>query len=212
MYQFVTYVTDSGFVYIIGELKYFGDVGNIIIRTSLGDLSACVFTPDSFGGRPVVQTASGWSNVLALTDTGVVFTWGRSDLGQLGRPHLSDCLSGSPRTPEFDPLPGRVSFGDDDGSVTRIVDIRAGSEHCLAVDSDGNLWTWGWNEHGMCGVLENTLSENDSLDCPGGNKHYPFVIQPSRVNLLPVSTCQGLRPATTRLIGAGYGHSFACVV
>ncbi|KAF6767877.1 hypothetical protein AHF37_06759 [Paragonimus kellicotti] len=212
MYQFVTYVTDAGFVYIIGELKYFGEDGNIIIPTSLGDLPARVFTPDSFGGRPAVQTASGWSNALALTDTGVVFTWGRSDLGQLGRPHLLDCHSGSSPTPEFDPLPGRVSFGDDDGSVTRIVDIRAGSEHSLAIDSEGNLWTWGWNEHGMCGVPNNTISENDSLNYAGDNKHCPCVVQPTRVNLLPVSSCQGLRLPTARLTGAGYGHSFACVV
>ncbi|KAA3673872.1 secretion-regulating guanine nucleotide exchange factor, partial [Paragonimus westermani] len=226
-------LTDAGFVFIIGELRYFGEDGNVIIRSSSGDLPAYMFTPDSFGGRPIVQTASGWSNVLALTalfvhfsshfytelwfdyfaaDTGVLFTWGRSDLGQLGRPHLSDCHSGSPRIPEFDPFPGRVSFGDDDGSVTRIVDIRAGAEHSLAVDSDGDLWTWGWNEHGMCGIPKNAISESVSLDCSGGIKHCPCVIQPSRVNLLPLSTCQGLRPATTRLIGAGYGHSFAYVV
>ncbi|KAF8566092.1 hypothetical protein P879_06057, partial [Paragonimus westermani] len=205
-------LTDAGFVFIIGELKYFGEDGNVSIGTISGDIPAYMFTPDSFDGRPIVQTASGWSSVFALTDTGVLFTWGRADLGQLGRPHLSDCHSGSPRNPEFDPFPGHVSFGDDDGSVTRIVDIKAGAEHSLAVDSDGNLWTWGWNEHGMCGIPKNTISENDSLDHSGGTKHCSCVVQPSRVNLLPLSTCQGLRPAKTRLIGAGYGHSFAYVV
>ena len=28
----------------------------------------------------------------------------------------------------------------------------AGSEHCLALDEQtGAVYSWGWNEHGMCG-------------------------------------------------------------
>ena len=30
--------------------------------------------------------------------------------------------------------------------------VLSGSEHCLGLDVDGNVYSWGWNEHGNCGT------------------------------------------------------------
>ena len=44
-------------------------------------------------------------------------------------------------------LPGQVDFGTD----VRIKAIAAGRLHALAVDTDGYLWTWGYNGNGQLG-------------------------------------------------------------
>lgn len=44
--------------------------------------------------------------------------------------------------------------------------ILCGSEHCLLLDKTGNLYSWGWNEHGNCGTnsVENIASPTLVLD------------------------------------------------
>ena len=44
--------------------------------------------------------------------------------------------------------------------------ILCGSEHCLLLDKTGNLYSWGWNEHGNCGtnIVENIASPTLVLD------------------------------------------------
>ena len=35
--------------------------------------------------------------------------------------------------------------------MENIVSITAGSYHTLAIDEDGDLWSWGYNEYGQIG-------------------------------------------------------------
>ena len=44
-------------------------------------------------------------------------------------------------------------------SNNTFVEIAAGTDHNLALDSDGNLWAWGRNDHGQVG---NGTTENVS--------------------------------------------------
>ena len=37
------------------------------------------------------------------------------------------------------------------GNVSKAL---AGSEHCLCLTEGGDVFAWGWNEHGNCGVGE----------------------------------------------------------
>uniref|UniRef100_A0A0X3NSJ8 Secretion-regulating guanine nucleotide exchange factor n=1 Tax=Schistocephalus solidus TaxID=70667 RepID=A0A0X3NSJ8_SCHSO len=170
---------------------------------------------------------SGWSHILALTELGNLYTWGRADFGQLGRTLTEASAPSTPSTSgdkptvwpikgkTFDPVPGRVIFGctsepqspTEEVHITRVV---AGSEHCLALDERQRLWSWGWNEHGMCGIGQVSEADNQTSD---------FSIRP----LDPSDSDWCLkRPFLVRFpdpkpfprilnIGSGYGHSFAVV-
>ncbi|PAA61903.1 hypothetical protein BOX15_Mlig031197g2, partial [Macrostomum lignano] len=87
---------------------------------------------------PIVSLHSGWSHLLLLTCSGRLLSWGRCDLGQLGR-------SGD----AWRPLPVATPAG------WRVLQAASGSEHsaCLvAAGAKRLLLCWGWNEHGICGA------------------------------------------------------------
>ena len=46
---------------------------------------------------------------------------------------------------------GQVKFVDGDGNEHKIKYIAAGDMHALAVDVDGHVWRWGYNEYGQLG-------------------------------------------------------------
>jgi alpha-tubulin suppressor-like RCC1 family protein len=66
---------------------------------------------------------------LALDTNGTVWAWGHNVAGQ----HGNGTVSASD-------VPVRV------GSLNNIVDIAAGTDHGIAVHSDGSVWRWGWPE------------------------------------------------------------------
>merc|ERR550534_2272043 len=82
----------------------------------------------------VVDIVSGWTHMMALTESGDVYTWGRNTYGQLGK-----------SKEQLDFRPSKVPL------LENIKHIVAGSEHSMALDKNGELWIWGWNEHGSCG-------------------------------------------------------------
>ncbi|XP_027891795.1 secretion-regulating guanine nucleotide exchange factor isoform X2 [Xiphophorus couchianus] len=95
-------------------------------------------------GEKVMGVCSGWTHVVAQTERGRVFTWGRGDYGQLGRSasvsENEEMLMGIRK----DCIPLEVT------SLYGATQIVCGSEHNLAIVG-GCLLSWGWNEHGMCG-------------------------------------------------------------
>ncbi|XP_034541000.1 LOW QUALITY PROTEIN: secretion-regulating guanine nucleotide exchange factor [Notolabrus celidotus] len=133
------------------------------------------------GGEKVVNVWSGWTHIVAQTETGRVFTWGRGDYGQLGR-LLSE--SQNPDQESVDPSAGvrnkKSCLPAEVKALHRATQIACGSEHNLAIVG-GSLLSWGWNEHGMCG-------DGSQTD----------VLQPQLLS--------GLKPL---LIGCGAGHSMA---
>jgi len=79
------------------------------------------------------------NHVLAITEGGQLWTWGRNNSGQLGTNNLI-CRS-SPVTVA--------------GGGTTWCDASAGLNFSTAVKTDGTLWTWG---QGNCGQLGNGSS------------------------------------------------------
>ncbi|XP_069888877.1 secretion-regulating guanine nucleotide exchange factor isoform X2 [Dipodomys merriami] len=127
---------------------------------------------------------AGSDHSASLTESGKVFTWGRADYGQLGRKLGSNggqklekqdsslsCFRSQNNTPS--PL----------HCLTGAAEISCGSEHNLAVIG-GACYSWGWNEHGMCG-------------------------DGSEVNVLTPQPVQVLPSAAGLLVGCGSGHSLA---
>jgi uncharacterized repeat protein (TIGR01451 family) len=74
---------------------------------------------------------------VALKQDGTVWTWGTNEDGQLG--------TGSATPPQVS-RPVQVT------GLTSVVAISVGTEHTLALKSDGTLWAWGWNPTGALGL------------------------------------------------------------
>ncbi|XP_048013843.1 secretion-regulating guanine nucleotide exchange factor isoform X1 [Megalobrama amblycephala] len=130
-------------------------------------------------GERVTDVHSGWTHLVAKTESGRVFTWGRSNYGQLGQTN-----QGTEKEPDVSANSGHtISRPIEVKALFGATQIACGSEHNLAVVG-GRIFSWGWNEHGMCG---------DGSLCD--------ITQPRPV--------PSLRDATALLIGCGAGHSMA---
>ena len=76
------------------------------------------------------------SHTISLRTDGKVFTWGDNTYGQLG--------NGTVKTSDE---PVEVTFP----KGTIITQIAAGENHNVALDSNGNVWTWGRNNNYQIG-------------------------------------------------------------
>lgn len=82
------------------------------------------------------QVEAGREFGIALDTQGRVWAWGINDLGQAG--------TGTPGAPVA--TPQMVASGQ------VFTQIAAGADHALAIDSDGDVWAWGSNDHGQVGA------------------------------------------------------------
>ncbi|CDS39400.1 secretion regulating guanine nucleotide exchange [Echinococcus multilocularis] len=144
--------TDDGCVGVWGDMR-FGQGGPVADEAEgLSRKTDRVqwISSSFFLNEGIVDVQSGWSHILVLTETGEVFSWGRCDFGQLGRT-VNAVATASIAWPQsgriFDPTPHPVALPT---SSVRL--ISAGAEHCLAVVGANEVWVWGWNEHGNCGI------------------------------------------------------------
>ncbi|KAA0724600.1 Secretion-regulating guanine nucleotide exchange factor [Triplophysa tibetana] len=90
----------------------------------------------------VTDVHSGWTHVIAQTESGRVFTWGRASYGQLGQTVANQRLEPESERSSNSLAEVKGLFG--------ATQIACGSEHNLAIVG-GRILSWGWNEHGMCG-------------------------------------------------------------
>ncbi|OLL21737.1 RCC1 repeat-containing protein [Neolecta irregularis DAH-3] len=97
------------------------------------------YIPPDFGHRPWKCIAASWGTAHILFSDGKVYSWGRNDRSQ--HIHLSADIS--------------------------LQNISAGSEHVVALDTKGNVYASGWNEHGNCGQQDlNDVCELLPIDFP----------------------------------------------
>ncbi len=89
----------------------------------------------------VAQLSAGQYHVLALRSDGVVYAWGDNANGQLGRDWTATPFSNVPVQVTFPGLPVN----------RRIARVAAGGQFSVAVDTAGNVWTWGDNTYGQLG-------------------------------------------------------------
>ncbi len=109
--------------------------------------------------KNIVIISAGESHSMALGSDGFVYTWGDNTYGQLGTGNTSDY-----NTPVKVVAPDRDGDGEPDdldgNSVTvdylgddyPIIAISAGYWHCLAIDQQGRLYTWGKGLDGRLGL------------------------------------------------------------
>lgn len=90
------------------------------------------------GGAKQVATSGG--HKFVLTNEGILYAWGDNQYGQLG--FAPDTDYGY--TPSNTNRPTIV-----DGTWSKVA---AGGKHSAAIDTDGHLWTAGWNGKGQLGT------------------------------------------------------------
>ncbi|XP_002985532.2 probable E3 ubiquitin-protein ligase HERC4 [Selaginella moellendorffii] len=153
-------LTGSGDVYSFGQ-GTFGALGH-------GTTESCSspVIVDSLWGLGIVQIACGDNHSCALTVEGQLFSWGRGKYGQLGCGSVENHLQPVPVTALSDRL------------LTQVV---CGADYTMAIDSDGQLFSWGhghWGQTGH-GTQDNILVpklvcslENDNIvQASAGARH-----------------------------------------
>ncbi|KAK9875133.1 hypothetical protein WA026_005926 [Henosepilachna vigintioctopunctata] len=88
----------------------------------------------TLAGHRVVQVACGSrdAQTLALTDEGLVFSWGDGDFGKLGRGGSEGCN-----------LPHNVERLN----LLNVIQIECGAQFSLALTKAGEIWTWGKGDY-----------------------------------------------------------------
>jgi len=92
-------------------------------------------TPEPVPGAPTLRTLSIGGHTLAVAADGSLWSWGSNGNGELGQGASGPGASGPT------PVPW----------LTNVTALAAGHGHSLAVDDDGNLWSWGANGKGQLG-------------------------------------------------------------
>jgi alpha-tubulin suppressor-like RCC1 family protein len=124
-------------------------------RTELLAVSSSISMTDVWGGA--VES-------IALLSNHTVWTWGWNDYGILGNGFgASMFYTGT----EYDSwLPIQVLGPNGAGHLTSITAIAGGERHNAALDSNGEVWMWGWNYFGQLGTGTYCTNMN-APDCMG---------------------------------------------
>jgi alpha-tubulin suppressor-like RCC1 family protein len=119
----------------LGDVSYAVDAAGAV--TCIGHSNYCGWETASRKVAdlpPIATLAVGDGHACAVTRTGEVHCWGRTDWGQGG--------SGLDHT---DQSPTKVE------GLGNVVEIAAGGAHTCARTKDGNVYCWGLNDHGQLG-------------------------------------------------------------
>lgn len=101
-----------------------------------------VLANGSLSGKIVVAIAAGANHTLALSSDGRIFSWGANNNGQLG---IGSSFPFSINSPT-----AVWGVGLIEGKT--VIAIAAGSDHSLAVTSDGKVYAWGLGSSGQLGT------------------------------------------------------------
>ncbi|KAJ1856036.1 hypothetical protein GGH12_000693 [Coemansia sp. RSA 1822] len=128
----VVVAQDKRTVFVAGQDKY-GQCGPSMLAA--GSWRSFVLP------RPAKKLCSGWDTCAVVLEPSEhepynVVMWGRADHGQLA------CNVDAKFSREL------VNV-----QLANVVDLVCGSNHSIARTSDGDVYAWGWNEHGNAGDL-----------------------------------------------------------
>ncbi|RMA46376.1 hypothetical protein CI603_04625 [Bifidobacterium sp. wkB338] len=105
-------------------------------------------TPDKVimpaDGTKFTQISAGFLYSLAIGSDGNLYSWGDNSFGQLGNGTDDDLSDNTIRHG----TPSKVSLPT---GVPKFIQISAGGDHSLALGTDGNLYSWGYNGNGQLG-------------------------------------------------------------
>jgi alpha-tubulin suppressor-like RCC1 family protein len=138
-------LTDTAEVFSWGRNTN-GELGNGVTGTEVRTPQN-ITTSGSIAENTIIAVATGRGFSMALDIVGRVHTWGGGSAGQLG---TGGTLTSSSR-------PTNISAN---GSLAEkaIIAISAGGNHAMALDSDGQVHTWGSGANGALGINDTSNS------------------------------------------------------
>ncbi|MFT3783399.1 MAG: Ig-like domain-containing protein [Nibricoccus sp.] len=139
-----SYTQTRGTIPVAWGLNDAGQLGNNSTASSY--LPTAVLGSGALTDKQVVAMASGISYTLALCSDGTVAAWGTNDQGQLGNGTTTSSL-----VPVAVDITGVLS-----GKT--VIAVAAGTQHSLALCSDGTVAAWGRNTQGQLGNGTTTSS------------------------------------------------------
>ncbi|GBB96947.1 hypothetical protein RclHR1_02880013 [Rhizophagus clarus] len=126
-------ISDQGHLYATGTFK---DNDGIIGFSQDSCISEPIFTRcKPFMYLTIVDIAAGEDHVLALTREGDVYAWGNDEAHRLGRKYSK-----------------RRSLEPFNLGLKHIVRLYAGSYHNFVIDKNDQVWVFGFNNTGQCGL------------------------------------------------------------
>jgi len=96
----------------------------------------------ALSGKVITTVAAGWNFVLALDNQGKMYSWGMGSSYQLA--------NGTNTTYETPVLPGNFQTGSLNAKT--IVAVGAGQVFAVALDSNGQVHSWGSSLYGALGI------------------------------------------------------------
>ncbi|ETV99620.1 hypothetical protein, variant [Aphanomyces invadans] len=181
--RFTVALTASGSVFAWGKNDY-GQLG-------LGHHLQAQLEPrliDSLSDIAITNIATRGSHVLAISEDGAVFSWGRGDEGQLGH-----------NSRETLHLPKRIT------KLHHIVDVACGRAHSVALGHNGALYTWGGGDDGALG-LQNVESALEPMAVPTTSSSFQAIACGSRHTLALTSDFRVLSWGWNLYGQLGLGH------
>ncbi|MEI6676694.1 MAG: hypothetical protein WCO57_16105 [Verrucomicrobiota bacterium] len=129
--------------------NFYGQLGNNL--TNDRALPVLVDQSGALVGKQVVQISAGDSHSMALCSDSYITAWGCNLNGRLGN---GTTISAS--------VPVSVTQSSTQLLGKTVVSISAGYDHSLALDPDGNMYSWGANSKGQlgCGGYANAGTSN----------------------------------------------------
>uniref|UniRef100_A0A8C9FAF5 BTB domain-containing protein n=1 Tax=Pavo cristatus TaxID=9049 RepID=A0A8C9FAF5_PAVCR len=128
----VLYVTENDEVFVLGMncsgCLGTGDVQSTIEPKRLDSLCGKKIACLSYGSGP---------HVVLATEEGEVYTWGHNAYSQLGNGTTNHGL-----------VPCQVSTNLVN---KKVIEVACGSHHSMVLTSDGEVYTWGYNNSGQVG-------------------------------------------------------------
>ena len=127
-----------------------GQLGNGTTEDITTPICISDITNSPLNGKNIVDVYNNWYTVIAKDSEGKLYSWGYNCYGQLGNGKTEDsympiCISDI----QDSPLNGK-----------NIVDVYSDGYTVIAKDSEGKLYSWGYNYDGELG---NGTTENSSM-------------------------------------------------
>ncbi|MCM1295859.1 MAG: hypothetical protein NC311_09985, partial [Muribaculaceae bacterium] len=153
------FLTNAGTVYAYGSNNH-GQLGNG--TTTNSTTAVQVLRPDrSVLGEndPVVHIATGGNVSMAVTQSGILYTWGQGDVGQQGDGERYDQVYATELSAHADFYTGIGYDLDHDGVTTDLAAAQSNraamdttGTSTIAMDAKGAIYSWGSNVAGALGI------------------------------------------------------------
>ena len=170
-------------------LNNYGETG---IPESAGEDDAVILKPEvveSLSGKGITCIKGGGHHSIAVIGNGDCLTWGRVDGNQIGIPTAElpaeDIVKDERDAPRILKVPTKVTAIKDP-----VAFATAGSEHCIAVTTTGQAYSWGFSANYQTGqgtteditvatLIDNTAVRGKKLDKAYAGGQYSILTAPA---------------------------------